>query len=246
MHLDVPPRILKSTALILGAGASCDVNYPTNPELIANICLKFAKGNGHRDKAVNDRIMAEGPIDEFIHSLEMSQKESIDQFLQKRTEFEDIGRFAIASELISVEDETLLMRNGRKSWYYGLRRFLGDSLGNHNIRIVTFNYDRSFEHYLFSAIKNSTGLPDVVVADEMSKLGIQHVHGQLSPLPWQFPEKSRPYSNKLSGKEIWKASRDIRLTHQNFASGDDHFSPAEVVETSEQVYFLVSDFMTTT
>ena len=65
---------------------------------------------------------------------------------------------------------------------------------NNHVAFITFNYDRSLEHFLFSAlwglVKNSkTNINDETqwkaVADVIKQIPIIHVYGKIGKLPWE-------------------------------------------------------------
>ena len=53
-----------------------------------------------------------------------------------------------------------------------------------SISVVSFNYDRALEHYLFWALRD-LGFTDEVAAQAMSSLEVLHPYGTLGQLPWQ-------------------------------------------------------------
>jgi hypothetical protein len=194
----------------------------------------------HRENAVNSHIVSGTNLDGFITALRQSQKQSIDQFLKQRPTFDSIGKYAIANELILRESEEQLTENGRHSWYRELSNFLGNNPADHRLRIITFNYDRSLEQFLFNTLRASTGERAEEVASKINALGIQHVHGQLDGLPWQESDSpsKREYANNPSVANILFASQGIRLTHQASDEVNNPSSPAAAVHAAERVYFL--------
>jgi len=59
------------------------------------------------------------------------------------------------------------------------------------IKIITFNYDRSLEQFLYWAIKASFRLGDEQVFDELRKLPLLHVYGEVV----RRCERSKWFSN---------------------------------------------------
>jgi hypothetical protein len=231
-----PPRLRAKTVIVLGAGASCDVGYPTNAELVDNICLKFKPPNGHYETTVKGNLFGPTQVESFVRDLEHAQYESIDKFLSERPEYSALGRYAIASEIISWENEDALMQRGKKSWYLKLRGFLGNTPSDHPLKIITFNYDRSLEHYLFRAIKASTNKPDGEILAEISRLRILHVHGHVGALPWQN-SSGRFYSGKVESREIFDSSKQVLLSHEKVDRRDET-DPAHLIDEADRVYFF--------
>ena len=112
-------------------------------------------------------------IEDFAERLD--GEESIDAFLEDKTgDFVDIGKATIAAALLPFEREQALFHDfmarrllkafkGRedpvgttKNWYQLLWRALEapfEEFQDNKIHIITFNYDRSLEHYLFTRLK---------------------------------------------------------------------------------------------
>ncbi|NOG83805.1 MAG: hypothetical protein HND49_08370 [Planctomycetes bacterium] len=139
-----------------------------------------------------------------------------------------------------------------------------DSFDN-NVSFLTFNYDRSFEHYLFLSIKNSyEEIKDVKqCAEIVSSIPIIHLHGQIGKLPWQSNDGSgRQYSESFEeikyirktlsrnveylGSTLAKArhyivniSKQIKIIHEKELDSDDEFQKAKILlNNAENIYFL--------
>jgi len=104
-----------------------------------------------------------GDIEDFRNSLERSGRSSVDAFLEHRTEFLEVGKAAIAALLLPCEKEESLFDLNRDSrWYEYLFQKLNagfEDFANNRIAFITFNYDRSLEFYLFTALKHAYGNP---------------------------------------------------------------------------------------
>ena len=75
---------------------------------------------------------------------------SVDAFLEHRPEYLQIGKLSIALCIMAHEHEKKLF-NAQRNWYDYLRIKLNssfDEFGDNKLSIITFNYDRSIEHYL--------------------------------------------------------------------------------------------------
>ena len=157
--------ITRPTTLILGAGASQPFGFPTGSELRARI-LGLTRLNDTDSKNLlsifgfnQDQVMF------FCDSFRKSGKASIDSFLEHRQEFSRIGKYAIAVALISNEDENKLFDVRNLNWYqYLYSKITTDffptdflDLTRNRLSILTFNYDRSIEHYFLHALSNSYG-----------------------------------------------------------------------------------------
>jgi hypothetical protein len=83
-------------------------------------------------------------------------------FLEKRPTFMNIGKAAMAAELINREDtERIFIERGGLNWMqYLVGKMQGPSFeafAENKVTFVTFNYDRVLEHYLCTALENAWG-----------------------------------------------------------------------------------------
>src|SRR5262245_57393358 len=99
--------IRRRTAIVLGAGASHDYGFPLGRSLLKLVCDHL------QSSFQSTKVLAEigFPIEDqkrFAEALEWSGLPSVDAFLERRTEFMDIGKAAIAAELIPCENPSTL------------------------------------------------------------------------------------------------------------------------------------------
>lgn len=131
----------------------------------------------------------EAAYSRFVQEFTRSGLISIDAFLGRRTEFEQIGRDAIAACISSFEVLDSLYsaggRHGFSDWYGALwnRMMEGvqslDELKANSVAFVTFNYDRSLEAFLHYAIKATFATNDFAAEEVWSQFPIHHVYGSL-------------------------------------------------------------------
>ena len=149
------------TVLILGAGASKPYGYPVGSRLkdliIANLESNYANFYYTQDQ-----------ISKFRDKLLNSRLYSIDKFLTGYgEEFSGIGKLAIAQALIGTESRDVYSCNGEEDWYgyicNSLHASTPDEFYENKLSIITFNYDRSLEQYLFKALENF--YPETSAAD---------------------------------------------------------------------------------
>ena len=209
--------ITKPIVLILGAGASSTYGFPTGENLVLSIISNLRPLSINESRGPNDWVQSlknefgfmEEEIYHFQDQLKYSRI-SVDLFLEYRPEFLKIGKLAIALCLISHEIKAKLF-NAKDNWMDFLRNKLAapfDEFGQNKLSVITFNYDRSLEQYLFMVLKNTYGKSDNECAMQLSKIPIIHVHGRLGALPWQ-EGKSRPYENTINSKLIKLSSEKI-------------------------------------
>jgi hypothetical protein len=102
------------TVFVLGAGASVPFGYPVGAGLYQAVLDKFSTNGQNRQHLLNTTSFGDLDLDRFLLALSRSGQTSVDAFLEKRYEdFLDIGKAAMAIELMLREDETVLWRPGR-------------------------------------------------------------------------------------------------------------------------------------
>ncbi len=241
------------TVLVLGAGASRPYGYLVGFELKKKICDQLSNDESGLCKMLRSLDFGGSDIPKFRRSLLYSGKTSVDAFLEHREEFIDIGKSAIAYSLIVHEDQETMFKIG--DWYENFyNRLKTPSLkefDQNRINIVTFNYDRSLEQFLFTALKNTFGERDEACAFMLNNVAIVHLYGQLDPLPWQvdrrhemtppWKDPARRYETTIpSVDDLEKAASGIRIIHENKDLRDDpKFAKAHsLISDATYVYFL--------
>ncbi len=188
------------TTLILGAGASYTYGYPTGAALRTEILKLESDLDGFSEMAhVGHRT-----IREFLSRFRLSSALSIDTFLARNPAFDEVGKAAIAYVLFLHEHLDALHADDleasdRDNWYQYLVNTLarGDDWNAFDpcwLTIVTFNYDRSLEHYLQTSLCNMYGVAAERVRERLQKLRIFHVYGdlgvdQFDQLPYGTPNR---------------------------------------------------------
>lgn len=235
------------TTLVLGAGASKPYGFPSGYELRQLLCnpsnIRGLQNFGGSDDAVTA----------FSEAFLKSGMPSIDTFLARRGEhkvgrygvtYAEVGKDAIAYCLIQRERPDLLHMASDDHWYQYLWSFMADSLesfGANKLRIITFNYDRSLEYYLLTALQHTFGLTAQEAAQHLQKIPILHVYGQLAMLP-ELPKngyETRRYHSDVSNPAyITVAARGIRVIDER-RNDDEIFEEAySYLRDAERICFL--------
>ena len=210
--------IAEKTVLILGAGASKPFGFPTGTELKKQICLELLNSNGDIYNIIENL-----QVKQFVKDLKQSRFDSVDAFLEAKPKYEIIGKQAIAAILLQKEaqNESLLLKSG--DWYQSLFNILTkdcksfDSIRDNKITILTYNYDRTLEYYLFTKL-SSLDKTDQEIKDVLENLNIIHLHGSLGKLPWQGGEYQFNYTKfKFKGNINNRAYRDAIADQQDTA-----------------------------
>jgi hypothetical protein len=96
--------ITTPTVLVLGAGASCPYGFPTAKQLKNRICQVF-ESNTPAIRLLGDNAAPTENFLQFREAFWRSGTPSVDEFLQGRPEFLNVGKLAIAYCLIPYENE---------------------------------------------------------------------------------------------------------------------------------------------
>jgi hypothetical protein len=177
---------MRKTLFVLGAGASKPFGLPVGEELRTMIV-------GGQTSVPTAKVAwylrqcgySEPACDEFVRDFKRSGF-SIDAFLARRREFDEIGRVAISAALLPNEqDGALYFADGGSDWYRRLWLQLvgsdttGESLSGRDFKTISFNYDRTFERYLHLTAMASFGLDAVQAYETVKGFFPYHVYGQL-------------------------------------------------------------------
>lgn len=230
--------ITKRTVLILGAGASAAYGFPTGLGLYRSVCTSLGTSSLMRFGFVKE------DINKFYEALMRSGTSSVDAFLERRTEFIDIGKLAIASTLLPTEDTARLFAHEIESqnWYKHLWAKMNspfEKLAENNLAFITYNYDRSCEHFLMTAMQNLYGQPETECAELLKGFPIVHLHGRFGPLPWEGAD-GIPYFPNVQDEVIRRAASNIKIIHehQDIDKVEEFRQAKELIQQAEVICFL--------
>lgn len=231
----------KPTVFVLGAGASAPFGFPTGAKLYSAVVHALNDDAAGFTFLQGQMGFGANQIRNFRQALFYSGKNSVDQFLEHRFEFIEIGKAAMAMILIGaeVEDALFAMENSWLRYTYERLNTSFDDFGGNAVSFITFNYDRSLEHFLFVSLKHSYGKTDQECTSEIAKIPIIHLYGRLGFLPWQHTA-GRSYHHQIDGRVIRNAVQNMKIVHEDTSgAADDDFERAkELIAKAEQVYFL--------
>ncbi len=236
--------IEKPTVLILGAGASEPYGFPTGHELLYKIRTALdPEGTSYLRTMLIEQDIRVSQINDFHKELMHSDPSSVDEFLEYRPEFLPVGKLAIALSLIPFENEDSLFKRdlNELSWYQYLFNKLyvpsTNKFINNNLSIITFNYDRSIEHYFFTVLKARSNKSEEECARILEAIPIIHVHGKLGALPWQ-EESGRPYDSENLGN-IKEVSKQINVIRKDLDKSSEFEEAYEFyLSLAEKIIFL--------
>jgi len=237
------------TTLVLGAGASLAYGFPSGAGLVAEL-IHYHKSQTFLEICHSAGITS-NVLGQFCHDLEVAAPESIDLFLHnRRADFERIGKLAIAYCLIGYENEANTRQPKKElgPWYHLLANHLGkfkSELSQNQLCIVTFNYDRSLEYFLFTCFNSRFGLADDQAAELVRQFNIRHVYGKLGSLIWESGDGcfARDYSEAHEMLAVKKCAKRVRLIHDVEKGTDDELAAIrDSVQKADHVFMLGCGF----
>ena len=180
------------TVLILGAGASQPYEFPSGQELIKKIIEITLDPNSELfHNLLSTGFYKEDFIQSFGGILRFAKPPSIDLFLKENEQFAEIGKLSIAAALLPCENyDHLISETYDDGWYeYIYHRLLRECTFNNftknKLDIITFNYDRSLEVFLWTVFLGFYKQSEENALRILKHINIIHVYGSLGPLSWQ-------------------------------------------------------------
>lgn len=226
------------TLLVLGAGASCEFGFPTGYELLQKVCAGL--GSGMLLQRLVEMGYSEMQLREFRKALERSGQGSVDAFLEHRTEFMDIGKVAIAAVLIPFEkDGSLHNRTNDLTWYdllFERMRAGFHAIARNELAVLTFNYDRSLEHYLFTSIQSTYGKKAEECSSVLAGIPVLHLHGTLGKHPSEGG--TRDYVPTVTRETLDAAQSAIRIVHECVEDDPDFKEAHRLIGWARSIYML--------
>ncbi len=257
--------IEKETVFILGAGASKPYGFPTGQELRKKIIQHFEEDLNSILESDRDLFKDEPnfSVSQRAKSFLVQFDESdlpIDLFLslhsELSSEYEDIGKMAIVMRILKAEEKSYFREavDSKMNWYKELWRLMrGDiiSAGQlaefkaNNVTFITFNYDRSLEHYLYTVLRNSfLSISDPAMShllDILNEIPIHHVYGKIDWLIW---ERGNHIASEYGSPNYYRADiitrliDNIRIIHDDDRAQGEIAKAQRAIENAKRIYFL--------
>lgn len=205
-----------------------------------------------------------GDINPHLHlawriSGAIDQAISIDNYVdsQEDPQLSLVAKLSIAESILEAEKQSLLKvertKAGRETlnfgvisetWYHHFFQILTEGLRLseleklfENVSIISFNYDRTLEHYLFHAIKNYYEVQDEKIKEILGELTIIHPYGTVGKLPWEQGDRmsvqfGTPEQNLLN------VAAGIQTFTEQVSDEDSMANMHRVISESDQLCFL--------
>lgn len=167
---------------------------------------------------------------------------SIDNFIDCHREDQRIatcGKLGIVQRILEAERSSLLFvdptntnstikfLDTRETWFNSFFRVLVENCQSKDIEarlqtvgVVTFNYDRSLEHFLHHALRIYYRESSDWAANALKSLDIFHPYGVVGPLPWMGGAGTVQYGSEIGHIELLEAAKKI-LTFSEGTNADE-------------------------
>lgn len=245
--------ITEDTVCILGAGASKPYGYPTSRELSEDIIRKlpglisqedFIKSIDSNTSTLLDLSLIRSMISDFANS----HTNSIDLFLTRNKEYYyEVGTEMLTYLLIRYEQYSQFsddIIDNAQDWYFEIFNLMTQEIfdpekihlvNNNKLSIITFNYDRSLEYFLYTSLYNSFLKTKEEAKAIMKKLKILHIYGKIAPLDW---EEDGGYAYKSNGLKanIMSLSKNIRILYDQ--RSNETKEAENLIRAAQKIYFL--------
>jgi hypothetical protein len=234
---------MKRTVFVLGAGSSAVYQFPVGERLCQLVCDELGTNSQHGINLRKYTTFKDEEITDFCRQLRMSAQPSVDAFLEYRTEFLDLGKAAMALMLVGHEASDRLWDPRDDNWMRYLFRHLNapfETFHEIPVSFITFNYDRSLEHFLCTALQSKYGKTEAECAAVLERVQIIHLHGRLGYLPWEKGEGRRSYDAAINGEVLDTCIKNIKVVHEDIKDGrDKDFARAfDLMQKAECIYYL--------
>ena len=213
-------------------------------------------GIGSKEGVVSERekqtLLRES--EKFIAAFDKSSIESIDKFLALNPNFSYYGKLAI---IISIHKREKLSKSrgevdDEQDWYKLLfNRMISsfnkpsdfDKFSENKVAFITFNYDRSLDHFIHESFDNSflQNRHDIESAyltrssinrNKYIPFHFIHVYGQVDEIKWYG---GFDYKEKFAFPDIKRLSKNIRVIGDR---ADNKIKITEIINESKRIFFL--------
>ena len=247
--------MIQNTVFVLGAGASSPYGFPSGKDLRNEICSDhvddceaYLRAKGAPDGLIPSE---EEKANRFVEKFRKSSTKSIDLFLARNPEFSRPGKRAIIFRILAAERASQFREettNKIQDWYTWLFEQMTDKLVQkedysrfcceNDVSFITFNYDRSLEHFLYDSLVNSfNGIAVEKIIEQLNQIKICHVFGQVGPLEWQGQYSETEYRVNVKNINVDALCDNIRIVYEE---GDNPKlkEARKIISNAHRVFFL--------
>jgi len=189
-----------------------------------------------------------GSIDDYIYTQEDDELSKIAKFAIAEIILDEENTSLLQLEETRRKPDTIVFKSLEDTWYHaffellveGVRKSCLDQLFV-NINFISFNYDRTLEHYLFYALQNGYGVDADKAANVMKSLTILHPYGTVGKLEWQ-PNDNSPVKFGQN-KYVQPAAENIQTFTEQMSDSAAVKETHDLISQTEQLCFLGFSFL---
>jgi hypothetical protein len=183
---------------------------------------------------------------------------SIDAYLSTHKDNEAVkvgAKLAIVQSILEAErdchvywdrDHWKSADGVRLSWFPAFFHILQDGVDAKgdlsrlfkNLSVISFNYDRCLEHYLFHAMQHLFRVQEGDAAAAIGHLKIFHPYGQVGLLPWDVKSGRKVGFGVNDYGDIEGLAEEIRTFNEQIEEGDRLVEIRKQVADAERIVFL--------
>ena len=218
------------TTFILGAGSNFNMGFPLGNELY-NRAIKDILGDpesiiGRILQGLKIEEIITGDYVEFARKLKNSDLQSVDEFTYHHPQFEQIAKVILLYYITICENKFDLFDQAKSHWYRYIWNLIKttdfEDFPAKDLGFISFNYDRSLEHYLYTTIYSTYGSRNNLDSKRLmnklfKKIPIYHVYGKIDNLKFMDESSYLDYekvdfiNNKNQQKRITLGEKLVNI-----------------------------------
>jgi hypothetical protein len=221
------PRIV----LVLGAGASQPYGLLPGEALKSRVAIRTREMYGLKRITAYDR----DELKRFEAAIWRNRLMTMDEFLEEHPRFLRIGARLVADVIASCETDKELFER-LPDWYtvlFNELRLREEGPDLSCLAVVTFNYDRSLEHFIADSIEHNCPESKRLCARDMwNKVKIVHPHGSLGEYP------AVGYGHALDNEGFEQAAKGLIMLTDKRDQSPSFKEAQQLVAQADKIVFI--------
>jgi hypothetical protein len=191
----------------------------------------------------------------------LPQSISIDNFIDAHRgdkKISDVGKLGIATCILEAERSSILSFDQARrqspdfarlesTWIASFFKMMTSEVQSDNVQnsvanlsVISFNYDRCFEHFLRFAFQNYYRIDNSAAETLARNLPVMHPYGQVGNLPWQANEPVIHFGHQddYNSRPLMEASAKLRIFTEQIEDPAVIDPMRLLVQNAESIVFL--------
>lgn len=184
----------------------------------------------------------EPELSDFYDKFNNSPVYSIDEWLVNWPKLREVGCLILAYHILKAEANSKVFRT--ETWAQYLMGLCGNTkeqFEETEFLVMTFNYDRSFEHFLYLTLLNKYAYDPQKAKKIVKDKVIHHIHGKLGALEWEEASEAEviKYGEyRVPFDQLRAAANRIKVVHETDHSDDLSQRARALIDWADNVVFL--------